>query len=484
MYRARIPLAAAALIAVITVFVFVSVRSTLAGSGDTEVQKRVERAQATWPSLDLLRGIDLTNVTAKLAREDEFGTVFQKAAGDEQRQAAFVAVSARSARLENEGHKPDLVAVVGANGHVVARDLNINAMYDDDLKARYPSVGKALDGVANKDVWNFDGHLYRVGAAPIRSRAGAVAGALIVGFVASGMEAAADRDKLGTDVAFFLDGKIRASSFSKSGGESAEEVDLSKELFDGAHMADAAAAGQMTKPTVVKITGDDFLAAAGPLPGNLTRGKSGFVVLTSLTAAHANIGSVSMLVAVLGLVALLVAVGAAVLTALRFLSPLDKIESGVAEVINGNRDYSFDTPSKDFEGLANALNVMLARLLGRPDPSDDELGSSDTGDDSGQQQRWGGELTVDPSATGPHTSPEVLALAEEPEATYLRRVYDEYVAARLQTGEGAEGLSFDGFAQKLQQNELGLRKKYNARLVRFKVVVKNGQTTLKPYPIQ
>ncbi|HWE27789.1 MAG TPA: MXAN_5187 C-terminal domain-containing protein, partial [Polyangia bacterium] len=411
-------------------------------------------------------------------------TVFQKAAGDEQRQAAFVAVSARSARLENEGHKPDLVAVVGANGHVVARDLNINAMYDDDLKARYPSVGKALDGVANKDVWNFDGHLYRVGAAPIRARTGAVAGALIVGFVASGMEAAADRDKLGTDVAFFLDGKIRASSFAKSGGESAEEVDLSKELFDGAHMADAAAAGQMTKPTIVKITGDDFLAAAGPLPGNLTRGKSGFVVLTSLTAAHANIGSVSMLVFVLGLVALLVAVGAAVLTALRFLSPLDKIESGVAEVINGNRDYSFDTPSKDFEGLANALNVMLARLLGRPDPSDDELGSSDAGDDSGQQQRWGGELTVDPSATGPHTSPEVLALAEEPEATYLRRVYDEYVAARLQTGEGAEGLNFDGFAQKLQQNELGLRKKYNARLVRFKVLVKNGQTTLKPYPIQ
>ena len=47
----------------------------------------------------------------------------------------------------------------------------------------------------------------------------------------------------------------------------------------------------------------------------------------------------------------------------------------MAEVINGNRDYSFDSPSKDFEGLANGLNVMLARLLGRPDPSDDELGT-------------------------------------------------------------------------------------------------------------
>jgi hypothetical protein len=475
MYRARIPLAAAALIAVTTIFVLISVRVSLSGSAEAEVQKRVERAQSTWPSLDLLRGIDLTNETAKLAREDEFGALFQKS-GDEQRQGAFVAVSARSARLENEGHKPDLVAVVAANGHVVARDLNINAMYDDDLKGRYPSVGKALDGVANKDVWNFDGHLYRVGAAPIRSRAGAVAGALIVGFVASGMEAAADREKLGTEVAFFLDGKIRASSFSKEGGESAEERELSMELFDKAHLADGAVAGQMTKPTRVQINGDEFLAAAGPLPGNLTRGKSGFVVLASLTAARANNGSLASLVGILGLVSLLVAVGAAVLTAMRFLSPLDKIESGVAEVINGNREYSFDTPSKDFEGLANALNVMLARLLGRPDPSDDELGASDSGDDS--------ELNVDAQPTGPQTSPEVLALAEEPEASYLRRVYDEYVAARLQTGEGNEGLNFDGFSQKLQQNELALRKKYNARLVRFKVVVKNGQTTLKPYPIQ
>ncbi|HEX4459111.1 MAG TPA: hypothetical protein VIA18_14135, partial [Polyangia bacterium] len=113
MYRARIPLAAAALIAVITIFVLVSVRSTLAGSGDTEVQKRVERAQATWPSLDLLRGIDLTNETAKLARDEEFGAVFDKKGSDEERQAAFVAVSARNGRLEALGRKADLVAVVG-----------------------------------------------------------------------------------------------------------------------------------------------------------------------------------------------------------------------------------------------------------------------------------------------------------------------------------------------------------------------------------
>jgi hypothetical protein len=475
MYRARIPLAAALVIGLTTIAVLISVRVTLTNSSQGEVEKRVERAQATWPSLDLLRGIDLTNETAKLARDDEFGALFEKRETDEQRQAAFVAVSARNGRLEAAGHKADIVAVVGSNGHVVARDLNINAMYDDDLKSRYPSVGKALDGVANKDVWNFDGHMYRVGAAPIRSRAGVITGALIVGYVASENDAFSDREKLGANVAYFLDGKIHASSFKKEGGESAEEKSLAAQLFDGARLADAAVAGSMTKAQPIKIGGDEYMAAAGPLPGNLTHSKSGFVVLAPLTSGAT--GSIEFLVFTLGLIGLLVAVGAAVLTAMRFLAPLDRIEQGVAEVINGNREVVFDTPSKDFEGLENALNVMLARLTGRPDPTDED-------DTSAPQARWGGELTVDAATTGPQTSPELLGLAQEPEEQYLRRIFDEYVAARKQTNEGTEGLNFDGFAQKLQQNEATLKRKYNCSMVRFKVVVKNNQTTLKPVPIQ
>ena len=178
----------------------------------------------------------------------------------------------------------------------------------------------------------------------------------------------------------------------------------------------------MTPVSTVKIGDEDFLAAAGPLPGNLTKSKSGYVVLASLTAARAGLSGVEFLVIVLGLIGMLVAIGAAVLTAMRFLQPLDRIETGVAEVINGNRDYSFDSPSKDFEGLANGLNVMLARLLGRPDPSDDELGSPD----DGSGQAWGGELSV-ADATGPQTSPEVQALADEPEdavhQAHVRRVH-------------------------------------------------------------
>lgn len=478
MYRARIGLAAAALVAVLTAVVAMSVSSTVTNASTRSVESVVERAQAAFPKLDLLRGIEQTNETAKMAREDELGEIFTKS-GDAQRQASFVAVQARNARLEQAGHKADLVAVVGSNGHVVSRDLNIDAMYDDDLKAKFPSVGTALNGVANKDVWKFDGHLYRVASAPIRSKSGAVVGALVVGYVASAQDASSDRDKTGAEIAYFLDDKLQASSFRKEGGESTEEKQLAAQLFDGPKYG-ATAPTEATKQFRLKLGGEDWVGAAGPLPGNMTKSRGGYVVLASLSQARAPYAGIMSWVLLLGIVSLLAAVAAAVLTALRFINPLDHIETGVAEVINGNHDYSFESPSQDFEGLANALNVMMARLTGRPDPTDEDAPS-----EGGGGGRWQGELAVDDSVsrTGPQESPENAALAAEPEEQYLRRVFNEYLAARQKNGEGIEGLQLDSFAAKLRQSEASAKAKLNCRAVRFRVVVKEGKTTLKPVAI-
>jgi hypothetical protein len=481
MFRARIGVIAAGLVAAATVVVTLAVRSTLEKAADAQVTALVASAQQAVPSLDLLRGMEQTTQVTQLAHEEEFTQVFEKA-GDAQRQAAFVALQARNARLEAAGRKADLLAVVGANGHVVSRDLNINAMYDEDLKARYPAVQKALDGVASKDTWSFNGSMYRAAAAPIRAKTGVIVGALVVAYAVSAGEAARDRERTGAEVAYFLDGKVHASSWKRQGGESAEEKALAAQLFDGPKYGAEAGGGAMTKPFAVKIGAEDFLAAAGPLPGNLTKSNSGFVVLQSLSAARAPLGGVMMWLMVLGAIGLLGAIVSAVLTAYRFLMPLDSIERGVAEVINGNHEYQFEAPSQDYEGLANGLNVMMARLTGRPDPSDDELGGESG--EGGAQARWGGEIAVDEaSTTGQHATPENVALAQEAEDAYLQRVYDEYVAARKQTGEGTEGLVFDSFTAKLKQNAEQLTQKFNCRTVRFKVVVKNGQTTLKPVPI-
>jgi hypothetical protein len=285
-------------------------------------------------------------------------------------------------------------------------------------------------------------------------------------------------------VAYFLDGKVHASSFAKEGVESLEEKDIAEGIFGGGggKPAEAAIAGDLSKTFPLVVAGEQYLGASGPLPGNLTRSKSGFVVLASVSAAQGSVGKIQALIVVLGAIALLCVFGATLGTALRFARPLDGIETGVAEVINGNHEYTFETDSPDYEGVANALNVMVARLTGRPDPTDDDgLGNANQG---GGSQRWQSEgPLVDGQPTGQVLSIDNQRIANEPEAEYFRRTFEEYVAARKENGESTEGLSLDGFTLKLRENETQLKAKFNVSRVRFKVVTKDKATTLKPIPI-
>lgn len=473
MYRIRVPLVASLVLAILTALLasnfFRSGQKVLNDAADHEV----EHAQKGLPILDLLRGVELTNLTVALAREDEMGDALSKPTIDLKRQAGFAAVQARNARLESEGKRADLMLLVGLNGHVICRDLNIQALYDEELGDKYPSIKKAVTGYANKDMWKFDGQLYRVAAAPIRSRAGAVLGALVVGYVASAKDAASDREKIGTEVAYFFDGKVQASSFARESGESAEEKALAGFLFTGKKFGDRALHGEMTPRFELLLGTTHYLAAAGPLPGNITQTAAAYAVLSPLH--NGPFATKTFWLVMFGIVAIVAVIATAVLTTMQFLVPLDAMERGVADVINGNRDHSFEAGSADFEGLANGLNVMVARLLGRPDPNED--------DDGGAAGRWQGEVSVENSPAVPQPSAENVALAKEPEEKYLRRVFDEYVAARRSLNQSIEGLVYEEFIAKLRQNEASLRQKYNSSQVRFKVVIKEGQATLKPVPI-
>ena len=121
------------------------------------------------------------------------------------------------------------------------------------------------------------------------------------------------------------------------------------------------------------VDGQDYAAVAAPLHGNAFDKTSGVVTLASVSDAMEPVSAVGRQAdRASACWRSLVLLGAVMLTALRFIKPLDKIELGVAEIINGNIDYQFRPVGPDFEGLSNGLNVMLARLLGREEPNEDE----------------------------------------------------------------------------------------------------------------
>ena len=62
--------------------------------------------------------------------------MFGKADETARREAAYAECEALNAGLQKEGRKAAIVAILGADGKVIARDLNPNAMFGEDLKAQ------------------------------------------------------------------------------------------------------------------------------------------------------------------------------------------------------------------------------------------------------------------------------------------------------------------------------------------------------------
>ena len=178
----------------------------------------------------------------------------------------------------------------------------------------------------------------------------------------------------------------------------------------------------------------------------------------SIADALDPVSAVGIKIIGFGVLAILVALGAAVMTALRFIRPLDKIELGVAEIINGNIDYTFRPVGPDFEGLSNGLNVMLARLLGREEPNEDEAE-----EEQDETARWrSDQMLVEEGAGagGAAPTPEAAALAQEAEPVYFARIFNEYVGRAEGQGKPTKGITVQAFTAKLRLIEGGLKQKW------------------------
>lgn len=488
MSPAKIAVLVVGFVLLVTALFYQQLTGSLRKVRTDEATALVERSAGLFLQQNRLQSLEFTSQTAQYARQEAFSRLAGIADPVARQKEAHRLVNALNEEQISKAYdrRAALVAIVDDAGKVVTRDLNPQADVGDDLKSRYPAVGMALAGSASKDIWAYKKRMYRVACAPIRGTDGKIFGALIVGFEESARDAKTQGGALGTQLAVFLDGQIYASSFATSGKESTEEQELAKSLFAGPQYAAPAVKSRLlTAPFQVQIPGNgSFVAVAAPLLGNSSQPEAGFVVLTSLDEAGAVANRVGLGVLLLGAIAALLTALAVLLTGRVFLAPLEQIEIGVTEILNGNRDYVFEKGSAVYEGLENSLNAMVARLLDRPEPG--EGVPMPTSFDLGKARaEFSGPQPVPEAAPAAAVtlSPENQELAKEPAEQYLRRLFNEYVHAREQTGEGAKDLNYNSFVDKLKDNEADLCKKYGTRAVRFKVLIKQGQVTLKPVPI-
>jgi hypothetical protein len=492
MQRMKIGLIAAVVLAGLSVLFYFVITDSLKSSVRQRVGSRVERAQKIYSDISELHALKLADLATARAGEPAVLAVFDQTTPEARQQAAHDLCEAQNQRLKQEGRKADIVALVDGDGKVVGRDLAVNA--DEvglDLRTKYPAVAQALKGTAVKDVWTWQNRVHEVGVAPVRKADNSVVGAMVFAWVVSAVTARANRDLLDAEIGFFHANKVYTSSFVSSVDNSREDVAksqaLSSFLFpakEGAApregLAEAALKSGTAKVGTWTNEGVEFEVVVASSPGNFADKSSGFVVLASPVAGMASVHAAGMKVVWLGLLAIVVALAASVMTARRFIAPLDKIELGVAEVINGNIDYAFKPVGQDFEGLSNSLNVMLARLLGREEPNEEAVEEEE---EEGGKQTWKAEAMVIEETDGRAPSGTAAALGAEHEAAYYPRLYGEYLTALQRLGQPSEGMSMLAFMAKLSVTEAGLRQKWECKSVRFLLAVNGDQIAFRPVKI-
>jgi len=209
---------------------------------------------------------------------------------------------------------------------------------------------------------------------------------------------------------------------------------------------------------------------------NYPKVTAGAMLLAPLVDASGSGMLVRLMILMVGGGALVIALIGMYLAHRRIAYQVDLVELGVVDIINGNLDRTFRPVGPELDGLSNGLNVMLARLLGRPEPGEEEF------DEEGNPIMPGRVDFEEGEDAGKGTDPDLAALAQELEPDYYKRVYTEYVAARKAAGNPDE-VSFENFIAKLKVNEGKLKAQFQCRAVRFRVVTKDNKVSLKPVPI-
>jgi hypothetical protein len=380
MSRSIIGVVAATVIAALTATAYVVTASSLEDEIGADVERRVAAARELLIQTSSIEMLGLLQRAESLARDD----AFVKALGEkpEPRAAEQAFRDFRAGQGAGEP-RPDVLAVVDRAGRLISLMSGDQVVispvpdaYQRDGALKYPALDLALARrQATAEIWDYEAlGPMRVGAAPVIDGADEVVGAVVVAYALGANQVRAQARLLGVDVAYVLGDRVYASSVARPVAQA-----LGAPLA-ASGLAARALGGGAAEVAALDVGGETYRAAAArlprfasrPLPADHPTSTAGAVVLASLDDARAPLDRIGLGFLLVGLGAIVVAVLAVFLTARTILGPLDEIEVGINDIISGNTERTFRPVGSDLDGLANALNVMLARLLGRPEPGDEE----------------------------------------------------------------------------------------------------------------
>ena len=171
MHRMKIGLVAAIVLLALTAGVYVVVTRELKESVVQEVDTDgLARAADAPGDVARLEAMEFANLVAELVPPARGGRRVRQDRRDRPPAGRLRAVRAdqRLPAARAASRKADIVAILDSSGKVLARDLNVNAMFGEDLRSKYPAVGdRAVAARRPRTSGRSQNRMTRVAVAPI-----------------------------------------------------------------------------------------------------------------------------------------------------------------------------------------------------------------------------------------------------------------------------------------------------------------------------
>ncbi|MCU0691075.1 MAG: hypothetical protein MUF54_06725 [Polyangiaceae bacterium] len=157
--------------------------------------------------------------------------------------------------------------------------------------------------------------------------------------------------------------------------------------------------------------------------------------------------------------------------------PVEQLEDGLLQILNGRTDLRFEIEHAVLGGLVFRINTLLNQLMGVQEDDTDDEGRPSLAPSA---QRLQGALEVDEkqgSQTEQVDAALATALAAEPAESYYPRIFREYIEAKRTIGDPVDHITEASFVARIhdREKEMGER---TGRSVRYQVQLRGREVVL------
>ncbi len=385
----------------------------------------------------------------------------------------LLAAAAQSPALA--GTPPAIVAFVDANGITLGRNGS-NLMRGEDLGKAHPRLKETIAaGASGSAVWYNpqQAQQWFVSYAAVRDASGKILGGIVYGTPLNDERLTRTTDK--TSGGAIVVGVPSARGLETVAKSKSVPAEVSAALAQDPLAANVLTALKLDNTSRISGGLPDWVIVASPL-GGYGDGRQA-VLLAVAPAKTADLSGITASIA--GMVALgivLVSI-AGVLLGNYISKPVEELEEGLLQILNGRTDLRFELEHAVLGGLVFRINTLLNQLMGVQEDDTDDDGRPSLAPSA---KAFGGALEVDEKSSAGTEQVDAsvaAALAAEPADAYYRRIFQEYIQAKRSIGDPTDHITEQSFVERIQQREQEMASR-TGRSVRYQVQLRGKEVVL------